>query len=178
MNVYPIIAYDNDILRKVSQDINENHPHLHELIEDMYLTMHKATGIGLSAIQIGLQFNLFIIGFTHPETKVELVETFINPKMIREFGDKVELIEGCLSMPTVAGSVKRHSQIEIEWRDRNWELKRKVFEGLEARVIQHEFDHLNGILFIDHLSNIWKAMLEQPLEMVKNKEIEVTYLQR
>lgn len=178
MNVYPIIAYDNDILRKTSKNINKNYPHIQEFIADMFLTMYKANGIGLSAIQIGLPINLFIIGFKDPETNVELVETFINPKIIRKFGEEVELIEGCLSLPTIAGSVKRYSKIEIEWYNKKWELNKKEFDGLESRIIQHEYDHLNGALFIDHLSRVWKTMLEKPLEMVKNKEIEVTYLQR
>lgn len=178
MNVYPIFAYDNDILRKTSENINNNYPNLNRFIDNLFLTMYKANGIGLSSIQIGLPLNLFVVGFKNPDTNIEFVETFINPKIIKKYGEKVDLIEGCLSLPTVAGIVKRPSTIEIEWYDKNWNYNKREFSELESRVIQHEYDHLNGILFIDKLSRLWKTMLEKSLEMVKNKEIEVSYLQK
>jgi peptide deformylase len=109
---------------------------------------------------------------------VQFTQTFINPKITKEYGEEVELIEGCLSIPTVQGAVKRKSKINIEFYDQDWKFHKETFDGLKARVIQHEYDHLKGILFIDHLSNIWKTMLEVPLEMVKTKQIETPYLQR
>jgi peptide deformylase len=87
-------------------------------------------------------------------------------------------MEACLSIPTLSAPIKRHSSIELEWYDRKWKKQTKVFTGFEARVIQHEYDHLEGILYIDKISNIWKQMLEVPLDMIKNKEIKTNYLQR
>ena len=181
MKVYPILVYDNKLLRKKSLDVTTDHKHLHEFIDDMYLTMNKAGGIGLSAIQIGLPLNIFVIDFKDPNNpnnpEHTFKQTFINPKVTLS-GDEIEMTEGCLSIPTIAASVKRPETVEIEWVDKMFRPHKKTYGGIEGRIIQHEMDHLNGILFIDNLSRIWKSMIELPLKMVKNKEIEVPYLQR
>ncbi len=173
--IQPILTYGDKVLRETSGIIPNNFPK-NDLIRDMFETMHKANGIGISAVQIGVPLRIFVVDAHLEEENFHFRGVFINPTMIREFGEDVNMSEGCLSVPHLGAQVKRHSQIEVEYYDESWNKCTKTFDGLKARIIQHEYDHLEGILFTDKLNHMYKTMLARPLEQIKNKEIEVPYL--
>ena len=175
--IHPIVIYDDPTLKQVSEEIPyQKFPKIEELVDDMFETMHKANGIGLSAIQIGIPLRIFVIEAHLENENFHFRETFINPKMIRKWGNKVKLTEGCLSVPQIFAQVERNETIELSYYDSNWKFHTKIFKGLKSRIIQHEYDHLEGILFIEHLDNMWKKIIESPLETIKNKNIEIPYL--
>jgi len=176
--IHPIVLFGDTSLNQKSGEIPLNFPKidLEELIVDMFETMHKANGIGLSAVQINVPFRLFIIEANIEAEDFHFRGVFINPKMIREFGPMVKFSEGCLSVPTITASVERHSEIELEYYDENLEFHTKIFSKFEARIIQHEYDHLEGILYVDRLPKMWKEALEEPLKMVREKKLMLNYL--
>lgn len=156
MMILPIILYGNPILRKKCKDINPHYPSLKKMIEDMFETMDKAEGIGLAAPQIGQNVRLFII-----DTKV-----FINSKVLKIYGKNSLLQEGCLSIPSLFEEIERPSHIEIEYYDEHWIKHKEILDGLNSRVIQHEYDHIEGKLFIDYLA-------PRKMELLKNKLKEI-----
>jgi peptide deformylase len=187
--ILPIVAYGDPVLKKKAGAITKDYPKLNELLENMYETMDGALGVGLAAPQIGLPIRLFIVDtspfaeddvFT-PEEQTELKNfkrTFINANITNEEGDEWAFNEGCLSIPDVREDVFRQPVITIEYFDENFERHVETFEGLIARVIQHEYDHIEGILFTDKLSTLKKRLIKGKLANISKGKISVDYRMR
>lgn len=175
--IIPIYGYGEPVLRQVSEEISPDYPNLSTIIANMYDTMYNAFGVGLAAPQVGLPIRLFIID-TEPFsdsnnlTKEEqqqlknFKQTFINAKMLKEEGEEWGFNEGCLSIPDVREDVYRNERITIEYYDEKFNKKTEVFDGLIARVIQHEYDHIEGILFTDHLTVLKKTLIKKKLQNI------------
>lgn len=175
--IVPIFGYGEPVLRKIGEELTPDYPNLQEIIANMYDTMYNAYGVGLAAPQIGLAVRLFVIDtepFSDSEdlTKEEheqlkgFKRTFINAKMLVEEGDEWGFNEGCLSIPDVREDVYRNEKITIEYCDENFNKKIEVFDGLIARVIQHEYDHIEGILFTDKISSLKKTLIKKKLQNI------------
>ena len=187
--ILPIVGYGDPVLRKVGEDLTKDYPNLNELIANMYDTMYNAMGIGLAAPQIGLSVRLFIVD-TEPfsdsenlsdEEKVQLKsfkKTFINAKMIVEEGEQWGFNEGCLSIPDVREDVFRHEKITIENYDEQFIKHTDVYDGLIARVIQHEYDHIEGILFTDLISSLKKQLIKKKLANIMDGKARPDYRMR
>lgn len=175
--IIPIYGYGEAVLRKIGEEITPDYPNLKEIIANMYDTMYNAYGVGLAAPQVGLAIRLFIVD-TEPfsdsddlskEEQQQLKgfkKTFINAKMIKEDGEIWGFNEGCLSIPEVREDVYRNEKITIQYQDENFVTKTEVFDGLIARVIQHEYDHIEGILFTDKISTLKKVLVKKKLQNI------------
>ena len=172
--ILPIYVYGQPVLRQEAQDITPDYPGLKELITNMFETMDRADGVGLAAPQIGLPIrvvvvNLDVLSDDMPEFK-DFKRTYINPHILETGGELVSMEEGCLSLPGIHESVKRGNKIRVKYMDENFVEHDEVVEGYLARVMQHEFDHLDGEMFIDHLSPLRKQMIRGKLNtMLKGK---------
>ena len=172
--VLPIYTYGQPVLREVAKDITPDYPNLRELIDNMYETLDRADGVGLAAPQIGLSIrvvviNLDIISEDMPELK-GYIHTFINPHILETDGDMVNMEEGCLSLPGIHENVQRANRIHVRYLDENFIEHDEWVDGYVARVMQHEFDHLEGKMFIDHLSPLRKQLIRGMLyTMLKGK---------
>jgi peptide deformylase len=175
--ILPIFGYGEPVLRKIGEELTPEYPNLQEIIANMYDTMYNAYGVGLAAPQIGLAVRLFVIDtepFSDSDdlTKDEQEQlkgfkrTFINAVMLTEEGDEWGFNEGCLSIPDVREDVYRNEKITIEYCDENFIKKTEVFDGLIARVIQHEYDHIEGILFTDKISSLKKTLIKKKLQNI------------
>ena len=184
--VLPIIAYGDPVLRKVATDISPDYPNLNTLIANMYDTMNYAYGVGLAAPQIGLPIRLFVVDTAPFADDDDLTEdertflsnfkkTFINAKITEETGDKWLFNEGCLSIPGVREDVSRQKQITIEFVDEHFTPQRLTLNGLAARVVQHEYDHIEGILFTDKLSSFKKQLIKGKLTNISKGKVKVDY---
>jgi peptide deformylase len=175
--ILPIYGYGEAVLRQVAEEIPSDFPNLSVIISNMYETMYNAYGVGLAAPQVGLSIRLFVID-TEPfsdsddlskEEQQQLKgfkRTFINATMLKEDGEEWGFNEGCLSIPEVREDVYRNERITIAYYDENFDKKTEVFEGLIARVIQHEYDHIEGILFTDHLTILKKTLIKKKLQNI------------
>jgi peptide deformylase len=175
--ILPIFGYGEPVLRKIGEELTPEYPNLQEIIANMYDTMYNAYGVGLAAPQIGLAVRLFVIDtepFSDSDdlTKDEQEQlkgfkrTFINAVLLTEEGDEWGFNEGCLSIPDVREDVYRNEKITIEYCDENFIKKTEVFDGLIARVIQHEYDHIEGILFTDKISSLKKTLIKKKLQNI------------
>ncbi len=175
--IYPIIAYGDPVLRKIGSPINKDYPNLNEVIASMFETMYESHGVGLAAPQIGKAINLFIIDSSkfEDEKYPDVKKVFINAEIIEETGDKWDFEEGCLSIPHIRENVKRHSKLTIKYQDENFENKEESYDGIVARVIQHEFDHIQGILFVDRLSELKKRLIKNKLINISKGAVNVDY---
>ena len=184
--VLPITAYGDPVLRKKAKDIPQDYPNLKELIENMWETMYGAYGVGLAAPQVGLPIRLFVIDtspFAEDEDLTEeernklagLKKVFINAKIVEETGDEWAFNEGCLSIPDIREDVFRKPEIKIEYFDENFNKHSEEYDGLAARVIQHEYDHIEGILFTDKLSSLKKRLIKGKLTNISKGKIQVDY---
>lgn len=181
--ILPIVAYGDPVLRKEGEEISKDYPKLEELISNMFDTMNNAQGVGLAAPQIGLPIRLFIVDTTpfadedDPETAdlKGFKKVFINAWIEEEDGDDFVFNEGCLSIPDIRGDVDRPERIKIRYFDENWQEHLEVYDGLKARVIQHEYDHIDGILFTDYLSPLRKNMIKNKLAKISKGQIKVAY---
>ncbi len=175
----PIIAYGDPVLRQKTKEIDKDYPKLDVLIEDMFDTMYAAYGVGIAAPQIGLPIRLFVIdGEPYVEddpTMNGFKKVFINPEIIEETGKPWTYNEGCLSIPDIREDITRNEQITIVYFDENWVEHEETYTGLAARVIQHEYDHIEGILFTDKLSPLKKALLKGKLDDISKGNIDVDY---
>lgn len=175
----PILAVGDPILRRKAKEIDHDYPNLDELIENMFETMYAAYGIGIAAPQIGLGIRLFIIdGEPYAEddpTMEGFKKVFINPEIVEERGDLWSYNEGCLSIPDIREDIDRKEEITINYLDENWVEHEESFSGLAARIIQHEYDHIEGILFTDKLSPLKKALLKSKLENIAKGKVDVDY---
>ena len=175
--ILPVVLYGDPILETISADVDQkSQSDINRLVDDMFETMHKANGVGLAAVQVGVPLRLFVIEAHLPDEDFHLRGVFINPTIIREFGDPVKYPEGCLSVPGLAGNVERLSSIEIEYLDGDWKPQKRIFDGYAARIIQHEYDHLEGKVYVEKLDTIWKKAMERPIEQIINREIKPPYL--
>ncbi|MBT8185972.1 MAG: peptide deformylase [Eudoraea sp.] len=187
--ILPIVAYGDPVLRKRCEDIRKDDPKLKELIANMFETMYKASGVGLAAPQVGLAKRLFVIDATpfaedeelSPQEQKELdgfKKVFINAKMKEESGKNWLFNEGCLSIPDIREDVSRRDTISITYLDENFKRHTEKYDGLLARVIQHEYDHIEGILFTDKLSSLKKRLLKGKLSNISKGKINVDYRMR
>ena len=187
--ILPIVAYGAPVLKKEAVEISNEYPNLDQLIENMWETMYASNGVGLAAPQIGLSIRLFVIDaapFSEDEeldeAEVTLLKTFkkafINPTIIEEDGPLWEFNEGCLSIPDVREDVSRHERIRIHYWDEQFKEQELVLTGLVARVVQHEYDHIEGILFTDHLTSLKRRLLKNRLNSISKGAIQVDYLMK
>ena len=184
--ILPIYGYGDPVLRKVCVDISAEYPNLQELIINMYDTMYNAYGVGLAAPQIGLAIRIFVID-TEPFSDSEdltteeqnqlkgFKQTFINAKMLKEEGEEWGFNEGCLSIPDVREDVYRQEKITLEFYDENFNKKTEVYDGLVARVIQHEYDHIEGILFTDKIAMLKKTLIKKKLQNIMDGKARPDY---
>lgn len=187
--ILPIIAYGDPVLKKKAVDITKDYPNLNELLKNMHDTMYNAMGVGLAAPQIGLPIRLFLVDTTPFSEDKDLSEadrnslknfkrTFINAKVINESGDNWAFNEGCLSIPDVREDVFRAPEVTITYLDENFNSHTETFDGLIARVIQHEYDHIDGVLFTDKLSSFKKRLIKNKLVNISKGKINVDYRMR
>lgn len=187
--ILPIIGYGDPVLRKVGTEITPDYPHLKTIIADMYETMYNAYGVGLAAPQVGLPIRLFVIdtkpfGEDDELSKEEqdalknFRRTFINAVILSEEGEEWGFNEGCLSIPEVREDVYRHEKITIRYCDEDFNEKTEVFDGLIARVIQHEYDHTEGILFTDRISSLKKRLIQKKLQNIMEGKSRPDYKMR
>jgi peptide deformylase len=180
--ILPIYAYGQPVLRKKSSPITKDYPELNRLIEDMYETMYSAKGVGLAAPQIGKDIRLFVIDTTQLDKKTEkevgIKRVFINAELIDDSGEPWLYEEGCLSIPDIHVEIERNPVIHLKYVDDNWNEKTEMFEGITARVIQHEYDHIEGILFIDRMKPLKRRMINRKLEKIRKGEIESNHPMR
>jgi len=180
--ILPIVAYGDPVLKKKAEEITKNYPRLSEIITDMFDTMHNAKGVGLAAPQIGLSIRLFVVdaspfGDDHKELK-EFKRVFINAVMVNENGTKWKFNEGCLSIPGVREDVFRKPEIELEYHDENFVKHKEKFKGTGARIIQHEYDHIEGILFPDRISAMRRQLIRSALLDISKGDVDVDYKMR
>ena len=176
--ILPIVSFGNSILRCKCSPVQENQP-IEDILKNMYETMYNAQGVGLAAPQVGLDLSIFIIDttpFCDDENNLRpLKKEFINPEIIDYGGKDESFNEGCLSIPGLREDVIRKDQIKIRYYDKNFNEYIKIYEGINSRVIQHEYDHLMGVLFTDRVSTLKKKLLKSKLNKIKNGDIEVDY---
>jgi len=178
--IYPIVAYGDPVLRKIGAEVEKDYPLLKQLIENMFETMYESHGVGLAAPQIGKAINLFIIDRSRFEDEKypNVKKVFINAEILDESGDKWDFEEGCLSIPHIRENVKRHDRLRIRYQDENFETHEETYDGIVARVIQHEYDHVKGVMFVDRLSELKKRLLKNKLINISKGGIRVDYKMR
>ena len=176
--ILPIVSFGNSILRCKCSPAQENQP-IEDILKNMYETMYNAQGVGLAAPQVGLDLSIFIIDTTpfcdDENNLIPLKKEFINPEIIDYSGKDESFNEGCLSIPGLREDVIRKDQIKIRYSDKNFNQYTKIYEGINSRVIQHEYDHLMGVLFTDRVSTLKKKLLKSKLNKIKNGDVEVDY---
>jgi peptide deformylase len=175
--ILPIYAYGQPVLRKKAEDIDQNYPQLEDLLRNMFETMYDSNGIGLAAPQIGLPIRVFIVDGSDVDNvePADFKQVFINPVIHEEFGKEWEFEEGCLSIPGVRANVKRKEELTIHYFDENWQEHTKTYDGMAARIIQHEYDHIEGILFTDRVSPLKRSMIKKRLENISKGYVDIDY---
>lgn len=183
--ILPIVAYGDPVLKKRAEDIDQNYPNLKKLIDDMFETMYAAHGVGLAAPQIGKSIRLFVVDATpfaegedgDPDC-ADFKRVFINPIIFEEEGEEWGFEEGCLSIPNIREEVMRKPIVKIEYYDENWDLYEEELDGFPARVVQHEYDHIEGVLFLDRISAFKKTLLKGKLADISQGDVRVNYKMR
>lgn len=186
--ILPVVAYGDPVLKREAKEIEEDYEGLKELISNMFETMYNSSGVGLAAPQIGKSIRLFIVdaspfGETEegedPDPRAEgcdgFKKVFINPIIEDEQGEKWGFEEGCLSIPTIREDVYRKEKVTISYYDENWDFHEETFTGYPARIVQHEYDHIDGILFTDHLSSLKRKLLAKKLSNISKGIVNVSY---
>jgi len=186
--ILPIVAYGDPVLKREAEEIDENYPKLKELLDNMFQTMYAASGVGLAAPQINKGIRIFIVDASpfaeveegeEPDPMAEGLDgfkkVFINPIIEEEEGEEWAFAEGCLSIPKIREDVFRKPKIKISYYDENWNYFEEEYDGYAARIIQHEYDHIEGTLFTDHLSPLKKKMLKKKLTNISKGDVEVAY---
>ena len=176
--ILPIIAYGDPVLKKRCEEVKKDHEGLLDLIDNMFETMYNAEGVGLAAPQVGVLLKIFIVDGT-PFEKDEawlsdFKKVFINPEIIEE-GELNDFNEGCLSIPTIREDISRKSLVKIKYFDENFDIKEEEYHGIAARIIQHEFDHIQGVLFTDHLNPLKRRLLKRRLTSISQGIVDVKY---
>jgi peptide deformylase len=177
--IYPIVVYGHQALQRVADDVEKDHPGLQQLINDLFETMYNAEGIGLAAPQIGKTERVFVIDGNdaaedEPAMK-DFKKTFINAHIIEKSGEKAPMKEGCLSIPKLREEVSRESHIRITYYDENWVFHDETYDGYVARVIQHEYDHLDGIVFTDRVGPLRKRLIKGKLASISKGMFDADY---
>jgi peptide deformylase len=177
--VLPIVAYGHPVLRKVAVDIDKDYPDLTQLINDMFETMYASSGVGLAAPQINRSIRLMVIDANPfaedvPEAK-DFKRVFINAHIIEETGGEWTFNEGCLSIPEIREDVIRKQAIRIQYYDENWKFHDESYTNVMGRIIQHEYDHLEGTLFVDRVNSFRKVLLRRRLQDISQGKIQVDY---
>ena len=175
--IYPIIMYGDPVLRQRASNL-EHGTDVHQLIEDMYETMHNASGIGLAAPQIGKSIRLFVVDGTIIDDEPAMADfkkVFINPVMVEEAGEPWEYEEGCLSIPNIREKVSRKENLTIKYYDADWVLHEEHYDGMKARIIQHEYDHIEGKMFVDYLTPLKKRLLKGKLADISKGKVDTEY---
>ena len=177
--ILPIVAFGTPVLKNKTKNIDKDYEGLSELIENMFETMYEASGVGLAAPQIGKSIRLFVVDASpfeedDPELK-DFQQVFVNPEIIEEVGEEWSFNEGCLSIPHIREDVKRKPKIRIRYQDEYFNTYEEEFEGIAARIIQHEYDHIEGVLFTDYLSPLKKRLLKRKLNDISKGNIRVDY---
>lgn len=180
--IYPISIIGSSVLRKKAEEISRNYPDLDQLISDMFETMYVSDGVGLAAPQIGKSIRLLVIDASpmadeDPVLK-DFKKVFINAKITETEGESEIMTEGCLSIPGIQEEVKRINKIRLEYYDENFEFHDEYYEGFAARVLQHEYDHLDGILFVDRISAFRKQIIKSKLKDISKGKFEAKYTYR
>ena len=178
--ILPIYLYGHPVLKKVAEPITKDFPKLDELIVNMYETMHNADGVGLAAPQVGLSIRLFVVdgsGFKDEKVK-NFKQVFINPILLEEGGEEWNFNEGCLSIPKIREDVSRQYNLVIQYQDENFVNKKEKFDGTAARIIQHEYDHIEGILFVERIAALRKMLIKSKLNDILKGQIEVDFPSR
>lgn len=186
--ILPIVAYGDPVLKKEAEEIDKDYPNLSQLIEDMFETMYEASGVGLAAPQIGRSIRMFIVDGSpfaerdedeeeDPRAKdmEDFKKVFINPIIEEELGAEWGFAEGCLSIPKIREEVFRKEKVRMSYYDENWNFHEEEFDGYKARIIQHEYDHIEGVLFTDHLSVLKKRLLTKRLANISQGVVNVDY---
>jgi peptide deformylase len=184
--IYPIYVYGTTILRKKTFDIEKEYPGLDQLINDMYETMKFSEGVGLAAPQIGLGIRLFVVdatgtgkeeeGFDEDDEDLsDFKKVFINPKIARYWGDSWTFNEGCLSIPDLREDVDRPEYVRIQYFDENFNFHDEEFDGVRARIIQHEYDHLEGVMFVDKINPLRKRLIRGKLSAISQGKVDTHY---
>jgi len=175
--IHPIVVYGDPVLRKKAAEIEKDSFDVKKLSDEMFETMEAANGIGLAAPQIGKSIRVFVVDGTplEEEEMVDFKKVFVNPKIVVEDGHEWPFEEGCLSIPEIREEVSRKEKIRISFLDENWEPHEEEFEGMKARIIQHEYDHLEGVLFTDYLTNLKKRLLKGKLADISKGKIKTDY---
>ncbi len=177
--ILPIYAYGQPVLKKVGVDIEPDYPDLEQLLANMWETMYNAQGVGLAAPQIGLAIRIFMVDTIQIMEKGKEAEgikqAFINAHVVEMGGDPWAYEEGCLSIPDVRADVERPAQVKLRYVDENFIAHEKIFTGINARVILHEYDHIDGILFTEHLKPLKKRMIKRRLENIRKGKVNRNY---
>lgn len=175
--IYPIVVYGDPVLKKEAEEIEEGSIDVVKLRDDMFETMYEASGIGLAAPQIGKSLRIFVVDGSplDEEGMQDFKKVFINPEMVWEKGDKWNFEEGCLSIPGIREEISRHAQIRINYLDENFKEHEEEFDGMKARIIQHEYDHIDGILFTDYLTPFKKRVLKGRLGNISKGKCDADY---
>ena len=187
--ILPIVAYGHPVLRKVSHEIDENYPNLAQLIEDMWETMYASNGVGLAAPQVNKDIRLFVMDsaqiFANMDEEERQEESypdapgtkqvFINAHVEEEIGDDWLYNEGCLSIPKIREDIYRAEEVTITYHDENFRQHRRTYSGITARIILHEYDHIEGKLFIDHISPLKRKLLRRKLDDIAKGKVSVDY---
>lgn len=185
--ILPVVAYGHPVLRKMCEDINPEYPEWKKLIADMWETMYHTNGVGIAAPQINKPVRVFVVdtvqiveGFDEEDKRIypnekPVKQVFINAQKVEETGEPWAYNEGCLSIPKVREDVKRHAHVRLKYFDENFKEQEASFDGITARVILHEYDHIDGKLFIDYLSPLKKRLLKKKLDDISNGKVKVDY---
>ena len=177
--IYPIYVYGQPVLRRVAKEIDKNYPNFEEFLTNLFETMEKTDGVGLAAPQVGESIRIFVTDGSafveDDETMKDFRKAYINPIITERSGEDITMNEGCLSLPTLREDITRKSAIRITYFDENFQFHDEVFEGWKARIIQHEYDHLEGKMFIDHLSPLRKRIIKRKLNDISKGNVDIAY---
>lgn len=186
--ILPVVAYGDPVLKREAEEIDKDYEGLKELISDMFETMYNSSGVGLAAPQVGKSIRLFIVDAApfgeveegeEPDPRAEgcadFKKVFINPIIEEENGEKWAFEEGCLSIPTIREDVYRKEKVLISYYDENWNFHEETYTGYPARIVQHEYDHIDGVLFTDHLSSLKRKLLSKKLANISKGLVDVSY---
>jgi len=178
--ILPILAYGDPVLRKKGINIDKDYPKLDELLSNMFETMYASHGVGLAAPQVGKSINLFVVDTTpfEDEKYPNLKKVFINAEILEETGEEWEYEEGCLSIPGIRENVWREDILTVRYQDENFKTYEETYDGIAARVIQHEYDHCIGKLFVDHLPELKKRLIKNKLIRISKGDVDVSYKMR
>lgn len=187
--IYPVVAYGDPVLRKKAKEVTPDYPNLEQIIENMWETMYDASGVGIAAPQVGMPLRIFVIDAApfaddpdldarEQEVLKGFKKVFLNAQVIEESGEEWAFNEGCLSIPNVREDVFRQERVTIKYHDENFNEHTETFTGLAARVVQHEYDHIEGVLFTDKISSLKKRLIKGKLANISKGKVRVDYRMR